>query len=78
MVKQHYSIARVVDRTETHKQKILEFLLTGCSLTPWQAITYWRCTKLATRISELKAEGWVFQQEMITGKDGSQAMKYWL
>jgi hypothetical protein len=65
-------------QAEGQKQRILEWLLTGCSLTPMQAYKYFGCMKLATRLSELKDEGWVIQDQWITTNTGKRVKQYWL
>lgn len=62
--------------TETQKQQILEWLLLGLSLTPWEAIKYFGCTKLATRCSEFIREGWPIKKEWVTVNSGKKVKTY--
>ena len=42
---------------DTHKKLIIEYMRTHGSITPMEAWNAIGCTKLATRIGELKLEG---------------------
>jgi hypothetical protein len=54
---------------ETQTQMILNALSTGERLTPMDAIKRIGCTKLSTRISELRRDGFKIQSEMIAVKN---------
>ena len=43
---------------QTHKNLIIWHMRTFGSITPMDAWNEYHCTKLATRVSELKREGW--------------------
>lgn len=67
----------------SHKQQILNVLksrhVTG--LTPIEAINLIGCTKLATRIGELVADGVKINKEMVevkTRQGSTRVMRYWL
>lgn len=42
----------------THRQQILEYLLEGGRLSHADAYAFWRCTRLAARIEELRRDGY--------------------
>lgn len=67
----------------THKQQILKVLESRRSkgLTPFEAINLLGCTKLATRIGELIADGVKIKKEMVdvkTRNGNARVMRYWL
>lgn len=68
-------------KKETQRTKIIDYMKRHDGITPLDAIRAIGCTKLATRISELKDKGYIFEQEMteVATRDGStRVMKYWL
>lgn len=52
----------------TQHERIIDYLDHYGSITPMEAFLYLGITKLATRISEMKAEGMEFEQEQIKTK----------
>lgn len=50
----------------TQTDRILEFLLEKGTITPYQAFEQLGITKLATRISEMRAAGVKIKREMVT------------
>lgn len=61
----------------TQPQVIKDHLLSGKSITTWEAIQLYRITCLATRISELRRLGLQIKQERINS-DGTHWQVYWL
>lgn len=61
-------------------QRIVNYISKFGSITPFQAFADLGITKLATRVSEMKKKGIVFEQELITTKnrygESCQFMKY--
>ena len=53
---------------KSQKNAILQYLLTGHSLTTNEAIELFGCTKLPTRISEFREEGYNIAGETREGK----------
>ena len=53
----------------TQKQYIIMYLRQFDSITPMQAFADLGITKLATRIGELKKDGYNFKTEIVTGKN---------
>ena len=61
--------------------RILDHLLAGKSLTQLQAIRLFNCTRLASRINDLKKEGWDIDCKMVKNSNtkthyGSYTIKY--
>ena len=67
---------------ETQHKQIERYIREYGSITPFEAFAELGITKLATRISEMKKKGIVFQQEMVhsMNRNGSpvEYMRYWL
>ena len=57
------------------KSKILSRLESGQSITTWQAIQWWRYTRLAARIEEFREAGLNIETEMLS-KNGKRYAKY--
>lgn len=53
----------------TQKQRILKYLNDFGSITPMQAFHDLGITKLATRISEMKKDGYTFHTETVKAKN---------
>ena len=61
--------------------RILDHLLAGKSLTQLQAIKLFNCTRLASRINDLKKEGWDIDCKMVKNHNtnshyGSYSIKF--
>lgn len=61
----------------TQTQVIKNHLLSGKSITTWEAIQLYRITCLATRISELRRLGLQIKQERVNSDD-THWQVYWL
>lgn len=65
----------------TQQKLILAHLATYGSITPFEAFTEYGITKLATRISELKKQGYQFTSVMVEQKNRFgqpvRFMQYW-
>ena len=55
--------------SKTQGERIIRYIEENGSITPIEAFTYLGITKLATRVSEMKKDGVVFCQEMVTSKN---------
>ena len=66
----------------TQRELIIQYLNDFGSITPMEAFRDLGITKLATRISEMKRDGMMFKQELVTSKNrygkNVQYMKYML
>ena len=56
--------------------KVRLYLIKHGSITSWQAITYFRATRLADMIFRLRRQGWDISTEMVKTDDGSTYAKY--
>ena len=57
--------------------KILNYLLKGKSLTPLEALSRFKCFRLASRINEINRSGFKVEKEMVN-KNGKRYAKYFL
>lgn len=63
----------------SQKQAILEYLLSGKSITPLEALDLFKCFRLGARIWDLKKDGHDIQSEMIFDeRNGKHYEKYWI
>ena len=62
---------------KTQLDTIRAHLMTGSSITTWDAYRLYRITSLAQRIHELRKSGLVIQSEMVTHNDKRFSL-YWL
>lgn len=53
----------------TQNEKILQYIEQEGSITPLDALREFSCMRLASRISELKKEGYPIKKEMETAKN---------
>lgn len=54
---------------QTQAERIIDYIQEFGSITPMQAFSDLGITKLATRISEMSAEGMVFEKELVATKN---------
>lgn len=57
-------------------KKIKDALENGAVLTSFDAFTRFRCTKLATRISELKRTEYKVETRMVASESGARFAEY--
>ena len=50
---------------QSQQDRIINFLATGRSLTPLQAMSMFKCARLAARVYALKRDGHRIQAEMV-------------
>jgi hypothetical protein len=55
--------------------KILNYLLKGKSITPLEALSRFKCFRLASRINEIKRSGIIVNKEIVT-KNGKRYARY--
>ena len=53
----------------TQREAIIDYIDEFGSITPMQAFSDLGVTKLATRISEMRKDGWKFKIEMVSTKN---------
>ena len=61
---------------KTQCEEILEFLESGQSINPLQALDRFGCFRLASRISELKGKGHIITKKMVKSRYGKQFAQY--
>jgi len=57
---------------------ILDWMLAGHSITPLEALNTFGCGRLAARIADIKAKGYLVYSEFITTETGKKIKKYYL
>jgi hypothetical protein len=62
---------------KTQNDRILAYLLKGKSLTPIGALSMFGCFRLASRIRDLKNEGWTIRTEFIK-RNGKRYANYYM
>ena len=58
--------------------RILEYLLAGNSITSLEALNLFGCIRLASRISDIKARGYLVYSEFITTPTDKKVKRYYL
>lgn len=70
------------ERANTQKKRIIEYMKEHGSITPMEAIEHIGCTKLSTRVGELKREGHNIEGKMEKGHsrwgEDCRYMRYWI
>ena len=67
---------------ENHKSSksqtdmILEWMLSGKTITPLEALHRFGCTRLAARIADIKARGYLVYSEFVTTLGGKKVKQY--
>ena len=64
--------------TKTKRAKILAYLQSGRPLTPLQAINWWKATRLADDVYQLKKQGYVILSEPMKSESGGKYARYHL
>lgn len=62
----------------TQEYCLLNYLLSGNSLTALEALQRFNCFRLSSRISDLKKKGYDIKSETITLPSGKHVSKYWI
>lgn len=65
-------------KTETQREQILRDLLTGARITALDALTRYKCNRLASRVFELKRDGFNIHSEMISVDSGKKVAQYYI
>ena len=64
--------------SKSQTDKILEWMLSGHSITPLDALNLFGSSRLAARISDIKARGYLIYSEFITTGNGKKVKSYHL
>tara|TARA_R110000868_G_scaffold274347_1_gene533645 strand:- start:1291 stop:1497 length:207 start_codon:yes stop_codon:yes gene_type:complete len=62
--------------TQIQKEKIKAYLESGKTITSLEALDIFKCFRLASRISELKQEGYPVNKQMIQLDSGKYVAEY--
>lgn len=63
--------------TNSQRIRILRYLLNGNSLTPLEALNLFGCFRLASRVNELRNDGYPVQMRMIE-QNGKRFAQYYV
>ena len=64
--------------TESQCTQILTALINGKRITPLDALDWYGCFRLASRISELKKLGWNIEKETVLLSSGKRIARYYM
>jgi len=57
---------------------ILEWMLAGHTITPLEALERFKCNRLAARIADIKAKGYLVYSEFVTTKTEKKVKQYYM
>ena len=60
---------KMEDAKRSQKVKILKHMEEKGSITPWEAIKEYNCTRLSARIADLKKDGYAIESEIVYSKN---------
>jgi len=66
------------ESSRSQAKRILAYMQAGNRITHREAETLFGSSRLAARISDIKAEGHTIQSEMITLPNGKHVKAYWI
>ena len=58
--------------------RILEYMLEGHAITPLEALNRFGCSRLAARVADIKAKGYLVYAEFVTTVSGKRIKRYYL
>ena len=64
--------------SRSQTDRILEYMLQGHSITPLEALAMYGCSRLAARIADIRAKGYLVYSEFITTSSGKRIKRYYL
>ena len=64
--------------TESQCTQIITALINGKRITPLDALDWYGCFRLASRISELKKLGWNIEKETVLLSSGKRIARYYM
>ena len=68
----------IMSKTTSQSVAILNYLQSGGSLSPIEALNKFNCFRLAARIGDLRKEGHDIQTEIVTEENGKKFAVYFL
>lgn len=57
---------------------ILDYMLTGKTITPLEALKLFGCNRLAARIADIKSRGYLVYSEFVTTSTEKKVKRYYL
>lgn len=67
---------RVGSKSQT--DRILEYMLSGKSITPLEALNKFGCLRLGARIADIKAKGYLVYSEFVSTPTEKKVKRYYL
>lgn len=64
--------------SRSQTDRILDYLLTGKSITPLEALDLFGCFRLGARIADIRQKGYLVYSEFITTPTGKRVKRYHL
>ena len=58
--------------------RILDYMLSGKSITPLEALDLFKCFRLGARIADIKARGYIVYSEFVTTDSQKKVKRYHL
>jgi hypothetical protein len=67
-------------KTETQSQNkmILAYMMGGKRITALEALNLFGCLRLASRINDLRNQGFIIQKQMVKTESDKHVMQYWI
>lgn len=65
-------------KCKSQADRILEYMMAGNSITPLEAMSLFGSNRLAARISDIKAKGYIVYSEFVTTDTQKKVKKYHL
>ena len=66
-------------QSRSQKDRILDYLMEGHSITPIEALNLFGCFRLGARIADIKGEGYLIYKEMVKDpKTGKRYAQYYM
>ncbi len=64
--------------SKSQTDRILEYMLTGKSITPLEALNLFGCLRLGARIADIKAKGYLVYSEFVDTPTQKKVKRYYL
>ena len=64
--------------SKSQTDQILEWMLSGRSITPLEALNRFGCNRLAARIADIKARGYLVYSEFVTTNSEKKVKQYYM
>lgn len=64
--------------SKSQTDRILEWMLSGNSITPLEALEKFKCFRLGARISDIKKKGYIVYSEFVTTESEKKVKRYHL